>query len=229
MNQTALVLRPEPGASRTAATLESRGITAACWPLFSAQAIGWEPPSPEKYDAVMLTSANTVLHGGSGLSALTGLPAYAVGSATADAGRSAGFARVTVGEDDALALAAQMLADGRRRIVHPGGLHVRPLSHPDLTIDHIAVYDMRTTEPDSALGALLASRPLVLLHSPRAAQRFAAVCDAIGQDRASLSLLAISRNVAEAAEGGWQTVALASRKSDEAMVDMAVQLCHHCG
>ena len=46
---------------------------------------------PNEYDALLLTSANALRHGGTGLEQLQSLPAYAVGNATAAAAREAGF------------------------------------------------------------------------------------------------------------------------------------------
>ena len=86
MTATLLVLRPEPGASATAARIAARGVDAVVSPLFEVRPLPWEAPPPEDFDALLLTSAQAARHGGTALGQYHSLPLYAVGAATAAAG-----------------------------------------------------------------------------------------------------------------------------------------------
>ena len=92
-----LVLRPEPGATATLRRARERGLEAEAVPLFEVEPVEWSVPDPSDFDALLLTSANAVRHGGPGLQALRELPVHAVGEATARAAREAGFAVATIG------------------------------------------------------------------------------------------------------------------------------------
>ena len=95
-----LVLRPEPGASATVKRARERGLDAIAIPLFEVEPIAWEVPEVASYDALLLTSANAVRHGGEGLQELRALPVHAVGEATAEAAREAGFCIASTGDAD---------------------------------------------------------------------------------------------------------------------------------
>ncbi len=93
-----IILRPEPGATRTAARAEAMGLEVRRRPLFTIVAVDWIAPDPGRFDALVLTSANAVRHGGRELDKLKGLPVHAVGEATAALVRAAGFKLAFVGE-----------------------------------------------------------------------------------------------------------------------------------
>src|SRR3546814_7933926 len=57
-----------------------------------------------EFDAIMLTSANALLHGGPQLDRFKHLPAFAVGEATGEAAREAGFTVAAAGRSDVNAL-----------------------------------------------------------------------------------------------------------------------------
>ncbi|MCO4317421.1 uroporphyrinogen-III synthase [Phyllobacterium sp. 21LDTY02-6] len=106
MLKTVLVTRPEPGATRTAERLQRRGYQPIVLPLTSIEAIACELPGLD-FDAVAVTSANALRHAPPDMLArLTHLPLFAVGEATADEGRKAGFGTVTEGAGDGEQLAA---------------------------------------------------------------------------------------------------------------------------
>ena len=93
-----LVLRPEPGASATAERARKLGLDPVLLPLFEVEPIEWAAPDPSTFDALLLTSANTIRMGGNQLERLRGLPVHAVGQATADAAHEAGFDVATSGD-----------------------------------------------------------------------------------------------------------------------------------
>jgi len=96
-----LITRPEPAAQRSAALLEGLGWRCLIAPMLDVSPC---PPLPPQHavQAVVVTSANA-------LPALVDLdhatPLFAVGDATADAARQAGFDRVRSAGRDAVALA----------------------------------------------------------------------------------------------------------------------------
>ena len=208
-----LIVRPQPGADESAARARALGQEPIVAPLFETRPLAWTPPEPAGFDAVLLTSANAARLGGPGLTPFLALPCYAVGARTAAAARAAGFADIRTGPSDGAALAAMAARDGARKMLHLGGREHVPLP----AAHHIAVY---AAEETGALPADL-GEAVVLLHSARAAARFAALV----RDRSGVVVAAISAEAAAAAGKGWKQVAVAATPSDEALLELAVKLC----
>ena len=118
------LLRPDPAAGRTADKAARLGFDVLRHPLFSPLPLDWVSPPAEGFDALLLTSANTVRLAGARLAAYRALPTYAVGAATAAALQEAGFVDATSGEGDASAIAARIAADGHRAVLHLAGTTV---------------------------------------------------------------------------------------------------------
>src|SRR3954453_18370405 len=93
-----VVLRPQPGADATVVKARALGLEAVAIPLFEIDSVEWEAPDAGSFDGLLLTSANAVRFGGEGLGELRGLKVYAVGEATAEAARAAGFGVAAVGD-----------------------------------------------------------------------------------------------------------------------------------
>src|SRR6266404_182500 len=93
-----LVLRPEPGASVTVERARRHGLDALAVPLFVVEPVDWRAPDPNGFEGLLLTSANTVRHGGPQLRTLRTLKVYAIGEATARLAREAGFEIAMVGD-----------------------------------------------------------------------------------------------------------------------------------
>jgi uroporphyrinogen-III synthase len=211
-----LVLRPEPGASETLARARKLGLEAASIPLFEVEPVAWDLPDARMFDALLLTSANAARLAGGQLNDLADLPAYAVGEATAEAARKAGLNVVATGDSGVDGL-LDMIAPGVR-LLHLAG-EDRKVSASVHDVMQIAVYRSKpVAEPD--LGDNRAS--IALLHSPRAARRFA---ELVG-DRASIVIVAISPAAAEAAGGGWESIHVAERPADNALLALAARLCN---
>jgi uroporphyrinogen-III synthase len=208
-----LIVRPRPGADETAARARARGLEPLVAPLFETRALAWTPPDPAGFDAVLLTSANGARLGGAGLECLRALPCYAVGPRTAEAARAAGFADIRTGPADGPAAVAMARQDGAKAPLHLAGRDHIALEGAT----HIAVY---AAEPSGELPPGL-GEAVVMLHSPRAAARFAA----LAPDRARIVVAAISAQAALAAGEGWKQVAVASAPRDEALLELAAELC----
>ena len=212
-----LILRPEPGAGESAARAQALGLDPVVAPLFTVRPLAWQPPEG-RFDALLLTSANAARHAG----VLPELPCYAVGEATAAAAHGAGLAEVVTGPSDGAAALALAAADGRRRILHLCGQDHVPLAAPGIEVVRRSVYaaDALTALP-AAAAAALAGGAIVLLHSPRAARIFAALAGA----RETLRIAAISPAAAAAAGHGWSEVRIARAPRDQALLELAAQLC----
>ncbi len=217
-----LILRPEPGNAATAAAVAAMGLEPIACPLFDIAPVDWTPPDTERFDAVVMTSANAARHGGAGLAKLAHLECLAVGEATAVAARRIGFAHVTAGKGDAAALASDLLLSrtGEGRVV-PRLLHLTGVDHRPLALVGtvaIAVYVAR------ALELALPPADIALVHSPRAGARLAA----LASDR-SLRIVAISAAAAAACGPGWTRIVIADAPNEHAMLASLAQACEAGG
>jgi uroporphyrinogen-III synthase len=217
-----VILRPEPGAARTASRAAELGLTADVHPLFVPQPLGWIPPAPDRFDALLLTSANGVRLAGAHLADYRDLPAYAVGRATAGALAQAGFDNVVAGTSDGSAIAARIAADGHAKVLHLAGKTVAPMDEGALTVERVAVYAMMRTQ-DEGLAQRIAPDSVIMVHSPRAGEILA---ERVGQaQRADLHLIAISPAALAASGAGWASARSVDSPDDERMLALAVRLC----
>ncbi len=161
-----LVLRPEPGASATVDRARERGLDAVAVPLFEVEPLAWEAPDSAGFDGLLLTSANAVRFAGGELQELRGLPVYAVGEATGEAAREAGFNVSAVGEDGVERLLGSIKPD--LRLLHLCGEHRREPADARQKVTAIPVYAARAVEdPDSWRGrGLCDADPLAALGPP---------------------------------------------------------------
>lgn len=222
MTPAVLILRPQPGANETADRARARGLEPVIAPLFTVRPLDWDPPSPDEFDAVLVTSANAPRQAGEALAAFTHLPAYAVGDASAAAAREAGFATVRIGPSDGAAAVRLMETDGIRRAVHFTAPEPTELPRSGVEITQVPVYITLPGDrlPDEVVTAVNAGA-VVLLHSPRAAELFG---DLIDERRAISRIAAISDAAAAAAGSGWADVVVASEPRDDALVDAAASV-----
>lgn len=214
-----IVLRPQPGASATVEKARAMGLEAVAIPLFEVQPLAWDAPEAAGFDGLLLTSANPLRHGGEGLHKLRGLPAYAVGEATAEAARAAGFDVAATGDEGIERLLGSIEAD--LKLLHLCGADRREPGAVRQQVTAIPVYRAAAIDADvsDAAGAV------ALVHSPRAARRFAE----LAQEKASIAVAAISAAAADAAGPGWEQVEVADRPSDEALLALAARLCNKPG
>lgn len=219
MSRAVAVLRPEPGNAATIARLEAAGLTAIRLPLFDVRDSDWAVPDPDRFDALILTSANAPRLAGQGLDALAHLPVFAVGSATAAAARARGLTVAETGTSDGAELVATLTARGftralllagRERRVHVGGV----------VAEAITVYASNPLPIDPrAIGVLEGN--VALLHSPRAAARLDQLTVS---GRSSIRLVAISEAAAAAAGPGWADIAVTPAPDDAMLIALARRL-----
>lgn len=218
-----VILRPEPGAYASARAASALGLAPLTIPLFSLQPVAWAAPDSGGFDGLLLTSANAVRHGGPELNALRGLPAYAVGAATAAEARDAGFTLAATGEagvDDLL----RGIEPGLK-LLHLCGEHHREPEAARQSIVHLPVY--RAGEQRDVAGLERIEGAVVAVHSPRAAARLAELAAAAPVDISATAIAAISADAALAAGSGWQCVEIAESPSDPALLALAARLCQN--
>ena len=210
-----LLLRPEPGLSASVRRAREIGLDVIACPLFRVEPIAWTAPDPGDYDALLLTSANAVRHGGPALGVLNELPVHAVGAATAAAAREAGLAVASVGQGNVADLLATL--PGNLRLLHLSGQHHRPTG--GRALDRRVVYRSAAIEDPGLppLGGLA-----IAVHSRRAGARLGELAD----DRTRAAIAAISQATAEAAGHGWERVDVAERPDDASLLALVAMLCH---
>lgn len=210
-----LIVRPEPGNSVTAATVRAMGHEPVCVPLFEFAPVAWDAPDPSAFDAIAMTSANAVRHGGADLGRYRHLPVFAVGDVTAAAARRAGFADIRVGGGNAATLGETLSGN----VLHLAGADYRPIP-TSASVSVRTVYAATPIDPKVPLDADVA-----LVHSPRAGARLAA----LAPDRNALRIIVISGAAARACGDGWRKLHIACDPNDDAMLACLARLCEAGG
>jgi len=215
MSRPLLILRPEPEAQATAERARSLGLEPIICPLFDGVAVPWDQPEGQ-FDAIMVTSAAAIRFGGALLSAFHGLPLYAVGAATAEAVRIAGFREVHAGGGAVDAVIARIAADARNRVLYLAGRD--RTAHGELPFECVTVivYAMDPLPPPE-----LPADAVAMIHSKRAGERLAEI---VG-DRATIDIVAISAKAASGAGTGWRSIQWPEEPTDAAMLALAAPLC----
>ena len=220
-----IVIRPQPGNAATVAAAISLRMTAHGFALFDMVPKSWEAALPGRHDALLIGSAQVFRLGGAGLAPLRDLPVYAVGEATAEAARAAGFTVAATGEGAMQAL-LERLDPAHRRLLRLTGEERVALQVPKgTTVDERVVYASRAAPLPAELATLLAEPAIVALHSAEAARHLTAQCVTHGIKRARLRLAALSQRIAAAAGDGWGEVAVAAYPQDKALLALARQMC----
>ena len=171
------ITRAQPGAARTAARLTALGFTPLVAPLLTIRPLPdalKTAPDLTTVAALAFTSPNGVEAFAALTPRLRALPVFAVGDATAEAARDAGFTDARSASGDIHALARLIKAspiDGL--ILAPGAREPAgdlPALLPDHQIQRLPIYAAEETHavPPADFDA-------VLVHSPRAARALAAV------------------------------------------------------
>jgi uroporphyrinogen-III synthase len=222
-----VITRPRPQAEALAARLGAEGHDCLIEPMLEIEPVAGAPPSLEGVQAIVLTSANAV-------PALSELPVFAVGEATAAAARAAGCCRLTVAEGDARSLGRLIAAfcrPGDGTLLHLCGDHVREgledaLAPAGFELRRHAVYRAAAARILSpGLRAALEGRTIgaVLLFSPRTARTFA---DLVRSSRLEEGLAGAAALCLSAAVAGkarplpWSEVRVAAKPTTDALVHL---------
>lgn len=224
-----ITIRPEPGCAATIAAGAARGLAIEGWSLFDIRPIAWRAPDPAEVDGLLLGSANAVRHGGEALATLRGKPVYAVGGATAEAARRAGFPIAVAGQGvlqgvlDGLA----GLAGQRLRLLRITGAEHVPVNPPEgIAITTRIAYESLPRPAPERLARRLAGGALVLLHSAAAARHFAGEVDRLELSRAGIALAALGPRIAAAAGTGWAGLRSARIPAEDALLALVSEMCH---
>ncbi|RAK63325.1 uroporphyrinogen-III synthase [Phenylobacterium kunshanense] len=169
------ITRAQPGADATAQRVRALGHDAVVAPLLAVRVLPDVDVDLSGVAALAFTSANGV-RAFADATGERGLKVFAVGAATAQAARAAGFKSVLSADGDVEALAEGIAArrtELRGAVLHPGAAEpagdlAGALEKQGVEARRLILYE---TAPVEGLDtASLASSDAVLLHSPRAAQ-----------------------------------------------------------
>jgi len=217
-----VILRPEPGASATAAAASALGLQPLVMPLFEGKAVEWTAPDPSAFDGLLLTSASAIELGGEQIEKFRGLPAYCVGGKTAQAAEGAGFKVVAMGRGG---------VDSLLQAVPPGErlLHLCAANRREPTagrnVEPVPVYEAAELPVPAGFDKI--EDAVVAVHSPRGGSTFSRMVDQAKLKRDRISIVAISREAGEAAGEGWQALEAAAEPRDSALLAIASRLCNN--
>ncbi|MDJ0943498.1 MAG: uroporphyrinogen-III synthase [Kiloniellales bacterium] len=228
-----LVTRPRPDAEAFAAALAARGHEALIEPLLEIKLAERSalPAELDAFQALLATSANG-LRAFAALTERRELPVFAVGPASAEAAKAAGFSKVESAEGDVEALARLVRArlspdDGV--LLHAAGSSLAgdlkgELEAAGFTVTRAVLYTAEAAArlSDAAQAALRAGQvDAVALFSPRSAETFAALVREAGLAEACRSLRAFCLSAAVAAvleARGWTALEVSARPETEALL-----------
>jgi uroporphyrinogen-III synthase len=214
-----LIIRPEPGASASAARAQEAGFEPILLPLFEVRPREWPIPESTDFDALLLTSGNAIRHAGENLDHFRQLPAYCVGQNTAIAARQAGLSIAQTGAGDAADIIALAASAGRKKLLWlTGEDHRKPDVPPGVTIETVIVYASEALPLPANAALLISAVDAIALHSPRAAMALAEAVDSVGLPRQKIVLATFSPAIAAAAGDGWQDIIVADHPRDSALL-----------
>lgn len=228
---TALITRPSEDARGLHAELRRRGIAVMHEPMLSIERMADVSVDTSGAQGLLFTSSNGVRAFAS-LSGQRDLPAFAVGDATAQACRDAGFSEVHSASGDVDALANYVIRhcrplDGRliqvAGTVSAGDL-AGALRAAGFVIDRIPIYraNVATSLSADTRGAMKSGRiDAVLFFSPRTAATFVSLVQSAGLDNAcrNVNAYCLSPSVAKrAAVLPWKRVTIAAEPTQTALL-----------
>ncbi|MBZ6377556.1 hypothetical protein B5C34_04320 [Pacificimonas flava] len=218
-----LLTRPRPAAEETARRLRSLGHEVTLSPLLQIEPVRWTLPA-KAVQAAAATSANAFRGGVP--AELKRLPLYAVGAATAEAARLAGFRHVDESAGDAASLFARLRAEAPGRLLYLSGETVsRPMPH-DILHDRVVTYRAaaRRLDRDAEEQLRTGTIDMALCYSARTLAHFAKECARLGIQRESLSLALLGKGDPGDLEG-WRALHRPGAPTEDALFAAAHLLC----
>ena len=179
------ITRAQPGADVTAERVRALGHEAIVAPLLAVKPLADVDVDLAGVAALAFTSANGV-RAFADLSGERNLRVFAVGAATANAARAAGFRLVLSADGDVEALAegiAKRRGELRGAVLHPGAAEpagdlVGALNGLGVEARQLVLYETTPVKLAAERAGQLVQADAVLLHSPKAAQVLAGVLKA---------------------------------------------------
>ena len=228
----ALVTRPKEDAEKVARSLRERGIEPVIEPMLSIRSIPNSAIDLVGIQSLLFTSANGV-RAFAAASKERALPVFAVGEATADAARLAGFDGVETAGGDVTSLASLVSRrlDPEKGALFHGAGNVSAgdlagsLRRSGFMVKRTVLYEAVAAaeiSPDSAASLREGGVNVALFFSPRTAATFVTLMGKAGLDDACRSMVAIclSPAVAEAIRNlPWRELRTAASPRWSAMLD----------
>jgi uroporphyrinogen-III synthase len=180
---TVWITRAEPAASETAERVAAHGHAPLVQPLLTLERLPHPQMDLHDVRALAFTSANGV-RAFAAASPERGFRVFAVGAATAEAAKAAGFRSVLSGDGDVAALAARIATRSLELrggvVLHPGPVEpagdlVGALQKAGVEARALALYDTVPAPIDPAFVEGLSKIDIVLLHSPKASRVLARI------------------------------------------------------
>ena len=220
-----ILTRPTKDATPLAAKVKALGHEPLIVPLLEIVPSGSATIPVEPYQGVCITSANGLANVPL-LASVRHLPVYCVGTQSAAAARTAGFAEVQAHGGDVDGLAAfivKHLAKDSGPLLYLSGATTSgdlegKLRAAGFRITRVVAYDAVSTTPADLRDAVTTS-DAVLLYSPRSAALWRAAIEKAGcaQHMTKMLHLCLSANVARALPPGWPHE-IAANPDEEAML-----------
>ncbi len=230
-----LVTRPQIDAAPLAGLLEGRGHDVMIMPLLDICFFDFTV-DPAGFRAVLATSANGIraLQGCANFNRIRALPLYAVGPASAAAGRAAGFSHIEIAGGDVDALGAYITAHldaGGGKLLHVSGKAAAGdlqglLAARGFDIERIIGYEAVKAQKfsDESLAAFSNGEiDAVMLYSPRTAKIFTALVqkEKLENRMGGISFFCLSRAVAQEVEAlGARDIMVADAPNQDALLEL---------
>ncbi|WOE75327.1 uroporphyrinogen-III synthase [Alterisphingorhabdus coralli] len=219
-----LITRPEPGLTASCNAARELGLNPVAGPLFTVEPVDWE--IEQAFDSVLIGSANVLRHGGDKLARLKEAPVYAVGDTTAAAVHASGLSVAFSGSDGLESCVDALLRDGHSRPLRlTGRRHTKLQPRPNLSVETVICYETQN-QPLGAEAAKALENPCVIMaYSAAAVEAVEVEMARLGLATSQHMLLVISQRAANSATAQWQSVHVAERPDDAAMLAQARILC----
>lgn len=229
--KTVLVTRPDDLAESTIAALKGRGHTALHAPIMRVEKQSFEHPADEERHLIV-TSRNGVKFGLEAL-AERHFFVHAVGEATAEAARAAGYMNVRAGPGTAKGLLPQLIDLGTQhgaQFSHLCGEELafniaHHLTEKDISAETITCYRMvpNIDLPEDVVSALTAGDiDVVLFHSARAARAFEELLVEKGSLDwvKSVQALCLSSRIHSELMGPWRKISHAIMPTEKTLLSL---------
>lgn len=231
-----LLTRPQERTEKLADNLRRMGYETLSAPMLALRPTGEPLPPFADCQALVVTSASAIDALDKVACRAAGLmakPLYAVGTATAEVARAAGFAHVRSADGDGAALAALLRQDGdaaRGCLLHMAGRDTDDAMAADLRDAGFSVRpwclyaaEMATELPEDVAQRLREGRiDAALFFSARSAEAWEAVIRQAGMEACCSALIAIG--ISEAVAGRlrslpWRQLRAAAHPSEAAVIE----------
>lgn len=219
-----IAIRPEPGLSSTLKAGREFGLDIVGAPLFDIRSVDWSCPDRASFDAILIGSANAMLQGGDQLASLTDKPVHAVGQATANAARAAGYTVATTGSGGLQGVLDTISAP--TRLLRIAAAEHVPLTPPQgISIDTVIAYEAVPLPLPARIADALDEPAIVLLHSAAAARHFVSQCKRFGLDTSHISLAALGPRIVDDLPGNWRSIHISPHPRERDLLEMICNLC----